>query len=352
MRLPLLAALAAGALAGCLTGCLPSSQRASSRALLPSDSASVALAAAVPADSLALVWSVAPPLALATGVAWAGAPGQPATLAVVETQEGALHRFSAAGDALGAQPLAAGRFPYLAGTDGAAVVALARGADRLVWSTGRTLAVPPGATAAFVRDTLVLVRTGGGDTGMPGAVLRLDPRTGREVARHRIAGAPWRAAGYLRPWADAVLALSGYRPVADVWTSGAGAVLDTLALAGFDSPLLGRSAAFGRGDADQPPLLAASAAALGDSLYVLNLRDDHVRVDVYARDGRLVRVLAGPRARPEVVPMDLAVRRAPGGAVEIAVVASRPAGLGQSSASRLSLFRWRPSPAGEDVRGR
>ena len=335
MRLPLLAAgaLVVGVF---VAGCLPSSQRASDRSLLPSDSASVALAASVPADSLALVWSVTPPLALATGVAWTGD-----TLAVVETQQGAVWRFSPAGDALGSAPLAAGQFPYLAGTDGGEVVALARGADRLVWSTGRSLAVPAGATAAFVRDALVLVRTGGGDTGTPGAVVRLDPQTGRETARHRLAGAPWRAAGYLRAWGDTVLALSGYRPVADVWTARAGARLDTLALAGFDSPLLARSAAFGRGDADQPPLLAASAAALGDSLYVLNLRDDHVRVDVYGRDGRLVQVLAGPRAPPETVPMDLAIRRV-GGAVEIAVVAPRPAGLGQSSAARLSLFRWTP----------
>ncbi len=333
--------LLTGVLLAGLTGCLPSSQRATDRSLLASDSASVALAAGVAVDSLALVWSVTPPLSLATGVAWTGD-----TLAVVETQDGALLRFSSAGDALGTEPLAAGRFPYLAGTDGAAVVVLARGASRLAWSTGRTLAVPPGATAAFVRGPLVLVRLGGGDSDEAGAVVRLDPRTGREVARHAISGAPWRAAGYLRPWGDAVLALSGYRPVADVWTPGAGAVLDTLAFAGFDSPLLARSAAFGRGDADQPPLLAASAAALGDSLYVLNLREDHTRVDVYARDGRLVRVLAGPRAPPEVVPMDLAVRRAPGGAVEIAVVGARPAGLGQSSAARLSLFRWRPSPAG------
>lgn len=342
-----------------LLGCLPSSQRETSHALLPADSASVARAATVPVDSLASVWQIEPRLDLPTGLAWLHPDaGADARLALVETQAGGVHVFAPDGRADGAWSLdERDAFPHLAGTAGDTVVVLRRGARRLDWLTAtgpaRRLDVPPDAASALVAGPLVLVRTGGGVTEQPPALLRLDPRTGAVVERHAIAGAPWRAVGALRPFGDRVLALSGYRPVADVWTPGAGATLDTLALDGFASPLLARSAAFGRGDARQPPLLTASAAALGDRLYVLNLRDDHTRVDVYDASGRLVRVLVARREPPGWVPADLAVREAPDaptGTVEIAVVSARPIGLGRSAGTRLALYRWAPPASASPAR--
>ena len=70
-----------------------------------------------------------------------------------------------------------------------------------------------------------------------------------------------------------------------------GAVPDTLALVGFDSPQMVRSHRFLLGEVDQPPLLTSSAAVAGGRLFALNLRGDHVRVDVYGLDGRLERAL-------------------------------------------------------------
>lgn len=332
-----------------LSGCLPSSQRQIDRSMLASDSASVALAALAPVDTLVRVWAVEPPLALATGVAWLHPAGPDARLAVVETQTGGIHFWTATGQPAGAWALAEVAFPYLAGTVGDTVVVLARGGARVEWLAGgrvvQSVPVPDGATTALVRDSLLLVRVGGGPDGRAPMLARLDPR-GRVVARHPISGAPWRAVGYLRPWGGDVLALSGYRPVADVWTpaGAAGAALDTLALRGFASPLLARSAEFMRGDAEQPPLLAASAAALGDRLFVLNLRDDQVRVDIYRRDGQIERVLVGPEllATRPVVDIDLAVREV-AGVVEIAIVSARLGGLGRTPAARLALYRWRPA---------
>ena len=173
---------------------------------------------------------------------------------------------------------------------------------------------------------------------------------GRPRTRTPLPGAPWRSVGFLREWDGATVALSGYRPVVDrVPDAGVARPLgaaDTLALVGFDSPQLPRSAQFQRGDVGEPPLLASSAAALDGRLFVLNLRDDHVRVDVYGRDGRLRRVLVSPRpwAPTQPVALDLAVRQR-AGAVEIAVLRSRPPGLLRVPASEVALYRWRPAPA-------
>ena len=354
-----LALLAAG-----LWGCLPSSQKELDRTVSAADSASAALAATVPVDTLALAWTAeAPasdPMRLPTTLAWLGD-----ALAVVETGDGSVRRFSDAGAYLGATPLPAEGFPYLAGVRGDTVVVLARGAGELWWvrpgeGVVRRLPVPRGASAALAAPGRLAVRVGGGTEPDP-AVVELD-ESGREVRRTPLAGAPWRSVGFLLEWDGALVALSGYRPVVDRLPGTARA--DTLALVGFDSPQLVRSAQFARGDVDEPPLLASSAAPLGRRLFVLNLRDDHVRVDVYGPGGRLQRVLVSPGARVPAQPvaLDLAVRelaagdgaRPParvgasqrGGAVEIAVLRSRPPGLLRASASEVALYRWRPGPPG------
>ena len=107
---------------------------------------------------------------------------------------------------------------------------------------------------------------------------------------------------------------------------------DTLALVGFSSPQLPRSAQFERGEVDEPPLLTSSASAVGDRLFVLNLRTDHVRIDVYGRDGRLERVLSTrPVQGPETAFMlDLAARPGPDGSIDLAVLFTRPPGLMRS----------------------
>ena len=329
-----------------LAGCLPSSQKELDRTVSAADSASAALAASTPVDTLDLVWTArapeAEPMRLPTTLAWVGD-----ALAVVETGDGSVRRFTGAGTYLDATALPPEGFPYLAGVRGDTVVVLARGAGELWWTVPgrgvvRRVPVPVGTSAALAGPGRLAVRVGGG-TGPDPAVVWLS-ESGRETARTPLPGAPWRSVGFLRRWGDTLLALSGYRPVLDVVAPGATA--DTLALVGFDSPQMVRSAQFARGDVDEPPLLASSAAALGDRLFVLNLRDDHVRVDVYGSDGRLQRVLVSPGERLPARPvaLDLAVRQR-GGAVEVAVLRSQPPGLLRASASELALYRWRPPGA-------
>ncbi|MEX0747371.1 MAG: hypothetical protein WD275_05165, partial [Rhodothermales bacterium] len=81
----------------------------------------------------------------------------------------------------------------------------------------------------------------------------------------------WRLAGQLRIWGDSLLSLSGFRPVVDVISLSSGRV-DTLALQGFDSPMLSRSRLFLRGSVHEAPLLTTAAAPAGDLLFVLDLR--------------------------------------------------------------------------------
>ena len=331
--------------AALLAACLPSSQKRIDRSMSAADSASAALAAEVPVDTLAAVAEARPsaPLDLPTSLGW-----YRDGFVVVETQGGAARLFAVDGAEVGRVDVGGG-FPYLAGTVGDTVVVLARGADALRWAVPgrgvvRTVAAPPGASAALVTDSLVAVRTGGGAGEAAGRVEILDGRGGVRTT-HEISGPPWRAVGFLRMWDGRLVALSGYRPVVDVLDPAAppGAPLDTLALLGFSSPQLSRSAQFARGDVDEPPLLTSSAAAVGGRLFVLNLRTDHVRVDVYDRAGRLEHVLVGPERSEEVYPLDLAVRER-GGGVQVAVLLARPPGLLQAPASRVVVYEWAPRP--------
>ena len=338
-------------LAASLAGCLPSSQRELDRSVSAADSASAALAEAVPVDTLGVVWDATPaaPLDLPTSLGW-----YRGGVAVVETGGGAARLFGPDGADAGRVDLGS-RYPYLAGVLGDTLVVLDRGADALRWTVPgqgvvRTVPAPPGASAALVTDAVVAVRTGGGAGEAPGRVEVLDGRGGVERV-HPVAGPPWRAVGFLRSWGGRIAALSGYRPVVDVLDPSAppGVPLDTLALRGFASPQLARSAQFTRGDVDAPPLLTSSAAPLGRRLFVLNLRADHVRVDVYDWAGRLERVLVSPGRSEEVYPLDLAVRERggpqAGGAVEVAVLLARPPGVLRAPASRVVVYAWAPRPA-------
>ncbi|MEM1057466.1 MAG: hypothetical protein AAGI52_18265 [Bacteroidota bacterium] len=352
--------LASALLLSCalLAGCLPSSQRKNTRALAPSDSTSATLAEGVPVADLETVWTT--PLtelaATPTGITWIYPDSSDAQLAVVETQDGAIHLIGSDG-AIQDRWEVEGSFPYLAGVTGDTVAVLARGSGRLDWLTEAgvvaSLDVPEDATAALVRPGGgAVVRIGGTIFETPAALVVLDA-DGSETSRYPIRS-PWRASGYVRAWGDSVLALSGYRPVADVLatTTEPGTPLDTLALAGFTNPQLVRSFQFMLGEVDEPPLLTSAAAALGDALYVLNLRTERIRVDVYNREGQLQRVLQGPIPTGEdggnlvldAYPADLAVRQTAVGP-EIAVLLQRPRGLLQSADARVVLFRaGEPAP--------
>ena len=329
-----------------LAGCLPSSQKQNSRAISPADSASAALAEVAPVDTLDEVWTArapeADPMPVPSSLGWAGD-----VLAVVESQEGSVRRFSGAGAYLDRTDLPAGSYPYFAGARGDTVVVFARGRSALLWAVpgagvAREVPTPAGATNALAAPGLLAARVGGGPDADAPAVVRLS-ETGAETARQPLPGPAWRSVGFLRVWDGRLAALSGYRPVVDrVDVADGLGPADTLALAGFASPQLVRSAQYARGEVDEPPLLTSSAAALDGRLFVLNLRSDHVRVDVYDRDGRLERVLVSPSRGLEIdVALDLAARRGPDGDVELAVLLARPPGVFQTPESRVVLYRWR-----------
>ncbi|HEX8384853.1 MAG TPA: hypothetical protein VF576_01650 [Rubricoccaceae bacterium] len=349
--------LIGGALALLLAGCLPSTQRRNDRSVPASDSASVAFAETVASDTLALIWEAgAPtdgPMPYPTTIAWVRPDsGGAARLVVAETQEASLRLFTPDGQYAGRVETGGGpeSFPYLAGVRRDSAVMLERGTNRLAFvplrgGPVRRIPAPAGATAALATDSSLYVRTGGGAEEEPAFLVRLDER-GRPVSRHAFSGQPWRASGFLREWGGTVVALSGYRPVLDRLGRGArpGSRLDTLALRGFSSPQLPRSAQFMRGDVDQPPLLTSSAAAHNGDLYLLNLRDEHVRLDVYGPQGTLQRVLVspGPWSTLAYVPVDVAIRSV-GGTIEFAVLMQRADGLIQTADSRVVLYRHTPA---------
>ena len=331
-----------------LAGCFPGSGRKNDRALSPADSASIQLAITVPVDTLELAWTArAPeedPMPLPTSLGWM----DDGRLAVVETQVGSIRVFTDS-SYQSRIDLPEKSYPYFAGASGDAIAVLARGPGQLLWvvpgeGVVQEIDVEEGALNAWASSPTgpTAVRFGGGTSGDPAEIHQLDAE-GAVTSTTPLPN-PWRASGFLRAWGDTTLALSGYRPVVDLVANGHA---DTLALQGFDSPQLPRSAQFLRGDANEPPLLTSSADALGDHLYVLNLRGDHVRVDVYGRDGVLQRVLVSPRPWQllQHVALDLSARRQTDGTVELAVLMQRPRGLIQQADAFVALYRWRPASA-------
>ncbi len=341
-----------------LQGCLPSSQRGRTNSLLPSDSLSRRVAAVAPVDSLDRAWtSAGARMELPTSIAWLPGPDPIAgRLVVSDTRAGALRVFDARnGSAMDVQGPEGGlAFPYLAGVAGDTVVVLLRGDDRLAWlrvdersiSVARSMPIPAGATAALVTDAGVWAKR----ADESGAWLARLDGTGHESTRYPLSGPSWRRIGFLRPYGDSVLSLSGYRPVVDVLAPAApaGRAPDTLALVGFDSPQLVRSHRYIRGEVDQPPLLTSSAVAFEDRLYVLNLRGDHIRIDVYGFGGRLERALAfaGSEAQTHF-PVDIAVRRRDG-VLHVALVMQSPGGVLSEPDGYVLMLRGRataPPPA-------
>ncbi|GAB5536408.1 MAG: hypothetical protein Rubg2KO_26570 [Rubricoccaceae bacterium] len=336
-----------------LTGCLPGSGRKNDRDLSPADSASIELAATVPVDTLALAWTArAPeddPMPLPTSLGWM----DDGRLAVVETQVGSIRIFGADSTYQDRIDLPEQSYPYFAGAAGDAVAVLARGTGSVLWAVPgdgvvREVSVGEGALNAWATSPdggTISVRFGGGTSDDPAEVQQLDAE-GRPLRTVPLPNA-WRASGFVRGWgAFTTVALSGYRPVVDLIQDQRA---DTLALQGFDSPQLPRSAQFMRGDANEPPLLTSSADALGDHLYVLNLRGDHVRVDVYGRDGVLQRILVSPRPWQVLqhVALDISARRQADGTVELAVLMQRSRGVIQPADAFLVLYRWRPEVLGD-----
>ena len=331
-----------------LAGCLPSScRRTESTALLPADSLSRQIAASAMVDTLRLEWSTADSspteLEYPRTVRFAGGD----SVLVADAERSSLF-VVADGFVIDEIPLPGIDVPFIAGVE------------------GRTITLFDAGTLTFyrIRGGRAVDSTSIDDPGRERTSLvygaaraklyykRVDPEKRSFIAAYSNEGQPldttyldgphWRYAGLLKMWGDTLVSLSGFRPVVDLLYAADGVggnestSTDTLALVGFDSPMLARSRLFMRGEVHEAPLLSSSAAPAGGLLFVLNIRAGWLQVDVFGRDGRLQHRLVGPDVeyRKAFFPQDLDVRPR-GSGYEIAVVFTEPE-------PAVRLYRWTP----------
>jgi len=338
------------------TGCLPySCQRQANEALYPSDSLSRRVAQDTPADTLDSLWAStgtkAHPLKHPRTVRFVDGGG----LAASDVERNSLFRFAADGQLVAEMGEEGFSTPYLIGTRGDrrspdrrrgdTLVVFNAGSNRIDFvAEGRRLArqsltyerpAPETLVYMLATDTTMYAKVVGQQT--ESFIARLDDQA-QPIARAPLSGPHWKYAGFLRAWGDTLVSLSGFRPAVNLLPRDFpdGAAPDSLALVGFDSPMLERRYAFGQGDVTEAPLLTPTAAPLGDSLFVLNLRPGWVQIDVYDRSGRLQRRLVERHegGSPNFYPLDLDVRRAADGYVFAITI--------RSPEPRLELFRWQP----------
>lgn len=312
------------------SGCLPHScSRSDSRALLPSDSLSRAIAAEVPEESLELIRDIPLDALLEhpRSLVYNGATGR---VYVADTRTGRIASVDGGGDVAETMRDANVSVPYLAGVRGDSVAVFDPGLLQLHImppdGRGRTLDLDVDAPAsaltyATLDDEVIYVKVVEEDAG--GLLIEMDGR-GAVVEKHALPGPHWRHAGMLRMWGDTLVSLAGYRPVVDVLLPNGR--LDTLQLQGFDSPMLGRSRQFVQGQVSDPPLLTSSAGAAGDYLFVLNLRAGWIQVDAYDRSGRLHRVFVQPDPQPgrRFYPVDIAASEIGDGLYDFFVLLLQP----------------------------
>lgn len=313
-----------------IAGCFPSScRREEPRALFPSDSLSRQIAEATPVDTLRLLWSTHGseelPLMYPRTVQF----GPNGEIIVSDVELNRILVFEQQGTLITTIRNDRFSFPYLVGQRGDTLLVHNPEQTRIDFVVGEAIVhsidTPGGSDNhalqyATVSDNGFYLKTA---SEKGSYLLSLDTR-GQVTRSDTLNGPHWRYAGLLKTWGDSLLSLSGYRPVVDVLTPGG--QLDTMALVGFDSPMLARSRAFMLGEVDEPPLLSASAAAEGPFLFVLNLRPGWLRIDVYDQNGRLKRVLseANPTPNRNFYPVDLDVFREPDDSYLFALVTVSP----------------------------
>lgn len=330
-----------------LGGCLPHScQPRQSEALFPADSLSREQADEVSMDTLRLVWRVEgneeEPMEVPHTVQF----GPDERVYVSDTEQHSVFAFRDNGQFSWHLSEEAFEWPLLAGVRGDTLLVLSAERQRLdfiveerrVDSLHLPLELPEDGAQVWATtlDDAFFVKVTGAETA--GYIARFN-RQGEETARRTLPPPAWRRAGRLRSWNDRLLSLSHYRPVIDVLPADLSnaAELDTLALVGFDSPMLGRSRSFAQGEVNQPPMLTESAASAGAWLFVLNMRPGWLHIDVFDWEGQLVRRLtqAEPSYNRDFYPRDLAVRERPDGHFDLAVVFTHPEPM-------LEFYRWRP----------
>lgn len=328
------------------TGCLPHScQREPSQALYPSDSLSRRVARETPADTLERLWETA------------GKEGSPfrhprtvrflddGRLAVSDVERNRIVVIDPSGSVSRAITDSAFAVPYLIGTRGDTLVVFNAEADRInfVTRSGRVAQTsisydrPASGALVYMAATATDIYAKAVGRNVDSFVGRLNT-SGEIAARVPLTGPYWRHAGFLRVWGDSLVSLSGFRPVVDLLPVPFSdeARPDTLALVGFDSPMLERSYAFAKGNVTKAPLLTPTAAPVGNTLFVLNLRPGWIQIDAYNREGRLQRRLIErhEEGNPQFYPLDMDVRRTSEGYLFALTI--------RSPEPQVELYRWTP----------
>lgn len=330
-----------------VAGCFPSScEREGYTALMPADSLSRDIASDLPVDTLRIAWTTegtdAHPLAFPRTVRF----NSSGNVLVSDVERNSVFAFTPEGDLAREMSLETFDAPYLTGLRDDTLVVYSAGSDRIDFVTDgratRHVSVadlrPAGQSLFYAAATDAALYAKGVSDTADGFIARLNAQ-GKVEAQATLTGPHWRHAGFLRVWGDSLLSLSGFRPVVDVLPLDftAETPVDTLALVGFDSPMLARSRAFLRGEVSKAPLLTASADATSSLLFVINLRPGWLHIDTYDRSGRLQHRITQPDPSPgrEFYPRDLAVRERADGSYDIAVAFSSPA-------PQVTLYRWSP----------
>lgn len=329
-----------------VAGCLPySCQQETDRALFPSDSVSRQIAQNTPTDTVQVLDTIRGGSNRALKYPRTVRFLEDGRLAASDVERNSVFLFDRDGTLQREIADEAFAVPYLIGHRGDTLVVFNAETDRvdLVTEEGRhseqsrSISRPEPETLVYMlaTETSLYAKVVGRETGA--SIMRLGA-TGQPIAQADFEGPYWRHAGFLRAWGNRVISLSGFRPVVHhvPKSFSDGATPDSLSLVGFDSPMLERSHAFATGDVSNPPLLAASAVPVGDTLFVLNLRPGWVHLDAYDRAGRLQRRLverhdAGNR---DFYPVDLDARRTEAG-YQFAVAIRSPE-------PQVKLLRWQP----------
>ncbi len=316
-----------------LAGCLPSScRRTESRAVSPADSLSRRIAAQLTPDTLRLLWQTAGPEGHRLEFPRTARFAPDGRLFVSDVERNSVYVFAGGGAFVEETTWEGADVPYLAGLRADTLLVFSAEARRLDFLVDGTPARSLNTPAALPRGPLqylaatddALYFKAVGDDG-EGYLARLDEH-GAITARVALPGPAWRHAGLLRVWGDSLLSLSGYLPVLDVLSPDLARPPDSMALVGFDSPMLPRTYAFLHGDAYEAPLLSSSAVPVGNWLFVLNLRPGWLQIDVYDRAGRLRHLLVqeDPGFDPNFYPVDLAAHAPEPGRFEFAIVTGKP----------------------------
>jgi len=326
-----------------IAGCTPSGcRRQQEEGLTPADSTSRQVAQETPTDSLRLVWATSGPEAQTMSFPRTVRFLPGGDVVASDAEQDRLYRYTGDGRHVATHDPEGLDVPYLAGIRGDTLLVFNAGANRIdalvdgerVPDASTPLQRPSEQSLAYVVATETALYAKVVGTDIASTIGRVTP-SGAMSPTMELPGPFWRHAGFLRVWDDRLISLTGYRPVVDLFSLPApSAPPDTLALVGFDSPMLERSYRFLQGDVDNAPVLSASAAPAGDHLYVLNLRPSTMRVDVYGRDGRLQRILIGTGAPQEgsLYLRDVDVRVSED-TVDVAVALTLPE-------PEVRLYRW------------